>query len=438
MKCKSVLLLLAWLAGTAGCNGNDSQELTAGLEQVDPSGQQVKFWYQHTLEREEMLKKLIEEFNRGNPHGIQVQGEYAGTYRDIYNKMVVGLQSGLVPELVVAYNNQAYAYYQNQGVVDLLPYMRSPRWGLTPEEQEDFYPAFLEQDQYSGVQVAFPPNRSMELLYYNADWLNELGYWQPPSTWEEFAQVCRQAKEQPFSRNPRKRRSLGFLLDADASQLAALAFSRGGDFMDAERRAYTLNTPQVRAALEQLLELKREGAMELIAEQGQAINEFSVGQVLFFTLSSTGLPFAESGVEAGLKFAWEVAALPHAGERPAMNVYGASVAVCRTAPEKQLAAWLFVKWFTQPEQQARWVEASGYFPVRRSTAARLEEYFAQHPRYATAYGLLEFGRSEPGVLGYERVRRSIAETVFRIFAGEDLEQALAQLEREANRTLEER
>ncbi|MDP6932558.1 MAG: GMC family oxidoreductase N-terminal domain-containing protein, partial [Myxococcota bacterium] len=42
---------------------------------------------------------------------------------------------------------------------------------------------------------------------------------------------------------------------------------------------------------------------------------------------------------------------------PAPNVYGASVAICRTTPERQLAAWLFLKWFTEPEQQARWVVA---------------------------------------------------------------------------------
>ena len=77
------------------------------------------------------------------------------------------------------------------------------------------------------------------------------------------------------------------------------------------------------------------------------------------------------------------------------DYFGASVAVCRTTPEKQVAAWLFVKWFTETTRQARWVEASGYFPVRRSTARELEGYFARNPRYRIAFELLECGRAEP-------------------------------------------
>ena len=53
-----------------------------------------------------------------------------------------------------------------------------------------------------------------------------------------------------------------------------------------------------------------------------------------------------------------------------------------------MAAWLFLKWFTSPEQQARWVRASNYFPVRRSTAAQLAGYFEENPRYGKAYGFL--------------------------------------------------
>lgn len=200
---------------------------------------------------------------------------------------------------------------------------------------------------------------------------------------------------------------------------------------------YTLNTPQIKDSLRLMRELMQEGAVELLSDPGQDINEFSLGQLLFSTDSSTGLPYVESGVEAGVGFAWDVAPLPHTTEKAVVNVYGASVAVCRTRPERQLAAWLFVKWFTEPEQQVRWVEASGYFPVRKSTAGKLKGYFAGHPRYEKAYGWLDYGRTEPGVMGYERVRRMIATAMVDVLEGEDMEAVLSRLEREANRALDE-
>ena len=79
--------------------------------------------------------QLIEEYNSTNSHNITVKGEYAGGYGDIYNKMVVGIQGGALPSLVVAYQNQAMAYYRDEGVVDLTPYMDSPKWGLSQARQ---------------------------------------------------------------------------------------------------------------------------------------------------------------------------------------------------------------------------------------------------------------------------------------------------------------
>ena len=163
----------------AACGGQPEVERTSqvDLESVNPEGQEIVFWYQHTREREEALQKMLAEFNQTNPHQISVRGEYVGRYGDIYNKMNVGIQSGSVAaNLVVAYQNQAMAYYRADGIVDITPYMDSPKWGLSPEKREDYVQVFLAHDNVDGVQIGFPPNRSMELLYYNLDWLRELGY----------------------------------------------------------------------------------------------------------------------------------------------------------------------------------------------------------------------------------------------------------------------
>ncbi|HIG53178.1 MAG TPA: extracellular solute-binding protein [Candidatus Handelsmanbacteria bacterium] len=418
----------------AACRGEVDPPVVVDIEQVDPSGQELVFWYQHTLKREDRLNDLLAEFNAGNVYGISVRGEYAGGYTDIYNKMVVGIQGGILPALVVAYNNQANAYFANGGAVDLAPYMSSVQWGLTAEARQDYYGDFLAQDRFDGVQVALPPNRSLELLYYNADWLRELGHHRPPEDWATFVALCRRAQAVPFSKNG-SGRSLGWVLPADASHLASMVFGLGGGFIDEQQRAYTLDSPEVREALLMLRELVVDGALELAFESGEALRNFSAGKVLFFLSSSTGIPHVESAVAAGSGFNWQVAPLPHSTPEPVLNVYGASVAVCRTTAAKQLAAWLFLKWFTEPEQQARWAEASGYFPVRKGAAEHLQAYFAEHPRYEQAFTWLDAGRGEPGVRGYTRVRRLIAEAMMGVIEGEDMDTALADLQQRADATL---
>jgi len=434
------VLLMVALLGLFACGGEEeraAKKVQIDLEQLDPEGQEVVFWYQHTREREEALLQLIEAFNRDNPYGFMVKGEYAGKYNDIYNKMIVGLQGGTLPNLVVAYQNQARAYYQADGIVDLTPYMDSPRWGLSEAEKRDYFEAFLQQDHIDGVQTGLPPNRSLEVLYYNIDWLRELGYEGPPRTWSEFAEMCRKAKMQPFSQSEDKKRSLGFLLEIDASRLASMVFSRGGNFVDATKTTYTLDSPEMRAALGLMVELMAEGAVDLVSEAYGDQKEFSVGQVLFALRSSSGLPFFRSAVESGLGFEWDVTHPPYEGSRPVVNAYGASVSVGQTTPEAQLAAWLFAKWFTEPEQQARWARASNYFPVRKSTAKELDDYFADNPRYKSAFGLLKYGKSEPSMAGYQQVRRLIQDTMVDVTDGTDMDQVLKKLEQDANRTLED-
>jgi len=425
---------VAWMAGACGSASPPPSQPSP--DEVDPQGQAAVFWYQHTRERESALQEMIAQFNRENPHNIQVKGEYGGSYSHIYNKMLVGLQGGSLPQLVVAYQNQAQVYHSADGVVDLLPYMNSPKWGLSPEARADYIESFLEQDRMRGIQTAFPPNRSMEILYYNADWLRELGSDHPPQNWEEFAQFCRRAKAQPFSKAANPQRAVGYLLDMDASRLAAMVFSRGGDFIDPAQSQYNFITPEAKAALQLLVELAAEGAVEVLAEPNGDTSEFGSGQLLFAISSSSGLPFMKRAVDSGAKFAWGVAAVPYEGERPVVNVYGASVVLCRTTPEQQLAAWLFIKWFTEPEQQARWVRASGYFPARRSAASGLGAYFAENPNFQIAYGLLDYGKTEPTAPGYETVRRLVQNAMVDALDGAQLDPLLYQLTRSANATLE--
>ncbi|MGB1718562.1 MAG: extracellular solute-binding protein [Candidatus Latescibacterota bacterium] len=422
-----------------GCGGQETAEQPAqetSVEALDPTGQQVTFWYQHTRERETALQELIAEYNENNEHGIVVKGEYAGAYSDIYNKMVVGIQGDALPSLVVAYQNQAMAYYRDGGIVDIAPYMNSPKWGLSADEKSDFIQSFLEQDFIGGAQVGFPPNRSLEVFYYNVDWLRELGFDSPPRTWDEFAQMCRLARDNPFSRSEDKDRSLGFLIEAEASRLASLVFTRGGDLVDETSSRYTIETPAMRGALSMLRGLMEDGSIELMGEEYGDQREFAAGQVLFILRSSSGLPFVTSAVEDGLDFTWTVTYPPNEVEEPIINVYGASVSLCKTTPQQQLAGWLFIKWFTEPAQQARWVRASNYFPVRRSTASELGDYFEENARYKAAFELLDFGKSEPTLSGYQQVRRVLQEAMVEIIEGGDMDRVLADVQQAANRTIQ--
>jgi multiple sugar transport system substrate-binding protein/sn-glycerol 3-phosphate transport system substrate-binding protein len=408
-------------------------------DSVDPSGQTVVFWHNHTRERETALNEIIDEFNKTNEWGITVKGEYQGSYGDIFNKMLTFMGTPDVAQLVVAYQNQAATYQVADTLVDMNSLVNSAKWGLTAEEQADYFPGFMGQDVfaiYNGQRLGFPPNRSMEVMYYNMDWLKELGYDAPPATPEQFKEMACKAAQQPFSKSVAEG-SVGYELSLDASRFASWTFAFGGDVFDYQERGFTYDSPAAQEAMGFLQSLFNEGCATLVTEQYGDQTDFGTGKLLFSVGSSSGLPFYGSAVESGAKFAWSVAAIPHTTPNPVMNVYGASVSIPKTTPAAELAAWLFVKYYTSAEVNTKWALASNYFPVRASAAANLTDYFAKNPAYKAAFDLLQYGIFEPPVPGYDFVRSKVQEAMAAIADGGDVAGTLAPLNEEANALLQE-
>ncbi len=416
---------------------------------VDPSGQTVTFWHQHTQERETALQDIITEFNATNDYGITVVAEYQGGYGDIFQKMLALLGTSDTPNIVVAYQNQAATYQLVDGMVDMRPLVASDEWGLSDEDIADFFPGFWTSDlfpSFENKRLGIAPNRSMEMLYYNIDWLAELreaghiDFDGPPTTPEQFHQAACAATANPFSGASATGQSIGYELATDASRFASWTFAFGGDVFDYENNAYSYDDPAAVEALTFLQGVFADGCAALTTEAFGDQTNFGGGRTLFTVGSSSGLPFYASAVEEGAAHDWSVAAIPHTTADPVMNIYGASVSLpAGHSPEETLASWLFLKYYTGTEAQAAWAAASQYFPVRQSVAAGLGPVFDAVPGYETAFNLLPYGIAEPNVPGYDFVRDIVAATMADIVTNPnlDVQEALSDLNEEANDILAE-
>lgn len=420
--------------------GSASAQNMVDYETVDPSGQTVTFWHQHTREREEALNKLVADFNASNEYGITVVAEFQGGYGDIFQKMLPVLGTADSPNLVVAYQNQAATYQLADGMLDLTPLVDSSMWGISAEDKADFFQGFYNADvfpTFNNQRLGFPPNRSAEVLYYNADWLAELGYDAPPSTPEEFKEMACAASQTPFSAATSEG-SIGYELSVDASRFASWTFAFGGDIFDYETGRFSLDSAAATEAMTFLQGMFDEGCAAVVTEAYGDQTDFGAGRTLFAVGSSSGLPFYQSAIDEGAGHSWSVAAIPHTTAEPVMNIYGASVSIpSGHTPEQDLATWLFIKYYTSPDIQADWAVASQYFPVRQSVAAGLTDYFDANPAYQTAFDLLQYGTAEPPVPGYDFVRDIMEQEMAAIMDGADVAETLEFLNAEANLILED-
>ncbi len=333
---------------------------------VDPAGQVITFWHQHSRAREEALMEIVEDFNTTNEWGITVQAEYQGGYGDIFNKMLTFMNTEDVPNLVVAYQNQAATYQLGEALIDMDALVYSEMWGLSEDDRADFFPGFFYQDifpSFGNMRLGFPPNRSMEVLYYNVDWLAELGYDAPPVTPAEFKEMACAATATPFS-GALSEGSLGYQLSVDASRFSSWTFAHGGDMFDYETGQYSYDSDASVTAMSFLQDLFDEGCATIVVERYGDQTDFGQGRLLFTVGSSSGLPYYGSAVDEGAGFDWSVAPIPHTTDEPVMNIYGASVSIPKSSPEGQLAAWLFLKHYTNTETRL-----SGHRPPTTSQCA---------------------------------------------------------------------
>lgn len=380
---------------------------------VDPNGVQIVWWHTHSGVREEQLIPLVEEFNNTNACGITVEPQNQGGYDDIRDKVNASISAGELPAaLIVGYQNDQAFYELNDALVDMNVMINDAHWGLSEEDVQDFYDAFWNQSihpAFDDQRLGYPPNRSMEVLYYNQTWLEDLGFEGPPTTPDEFRDMACAASGQ------RGDGTGGYILRDSASGVAAWTYAFGGDILSEDGRHYDYATDATVQSMAFVKNLYNDGCAYFFTE-GFPNPEFAARRAIFAQGSSSGLPFYFSDVatiaeeEGREPDEWGVTAIPHTTENPVQNIYGGDVMITQTTPEQQLAAWIFSKWFTTPEVQAEWVEISGYFPTRRATNQYLEGYVEENPQWGAALELLEFSAYEPQLISYQSVRDQSEET----------------------------
>jgi multiple sugar transport system substrate-binding protein len=427
---KRALCVLMILLAACALFGQ-GKELTG----VDPKGAVITYWFQHTSKNGEEMMKMIADFNANNEWGITVKGEFAGPYDQIYNKMVAAIVAQNPPELVVAYQNQSATYAVSDALVDMNIYVKDPKWGLG-KDLADYFPGIINQDvnaQFGGKRLGFPPNRSLEVMYVNMAMLKAAGIKEAPKTWKEFADDCAKVTSA-------EKGTYGYALDnLDASHIFAFVVSRGGEIARADGKGYTLNTPQVKETMTFMKGLVDKGYARKIPKKYDDQNDFGNGLACFTTGSTSGYNYYKAAVEKGKSgaFEWTIAPIPQttATAKPAMDLYGASVSIPKSTPQKQLAAWLFIKWMGEPKQQAQWAHVSKYFPVRAAAEPLIKDMLDTDPIYAKAWSILKTAnlKAEPPYAGYDLVRDAINASYSAILDGADVTTTLADLETKANK-----
>jgi len=138
---RRVVLVTVIAAILVGACGPGQQAAPAASTDADISltaPVEVTLWHNQTGVLAKAFNDMVAEFNSTNGKGITVKAEdqsSGNSYTGIYQKMLGAIQAGATPEMVVAVENQVADYAKAGVIVELDPYINSPKNGLSKESR---------------------------------------------------------------------------------------------------------------------------------------------------------------------------------------------------------------------------------------------------------------------------------------------------------------
>ena len=408
------------------------------IENANPEGQTVEFWVQYSDERLDAMMARAERFEKET--GIKVNITYKGHYGKVQSAMMTTAGTSDQADVARGYGNAAADMYQIGAAMDQTILAESKKWGVTQSDIDDWganwtvgFSAYFD----GNPKLLHEVGKSLEVVYYNKDWLNELGL-SEPQTPAEFAEAACAATNSTFSGRVGDTASLGYEIDTDASNFAAWVFAHGGDVFDYGAGQYILNSSEAVAAMEFIQGMANKGCAQVTRDKYADQQYLGLGSNLFALSSTSGITYFQKAIEEGYNGQWEISKVPHITKNPVMNLYGGGLIMGNTGNvDKMVAAYQWMKYISNTENSAVWSTESGYGFVRTSSADHplIQAKRNELPQYDRSLGLIQYGKGEPSVPAYYSVRGEIEKAYASIINGDDIMSTLNALNDEANAIL---
>jgi multiple sugar transport system substrate-binding protein len=409
-----------FVAGTQTPRPNETANISAtntaapaesGLEVEKEAlrGVQVTVWHPWFGAEASLFQSQVMQFNTENEWGITITGVSQGNYSELFLQTDAAMEDSSYPQIAIGFPEHALGWQEH--VVDLNPYVTDPVYGLTADDISDFPPVIWNQDEVDGKRFGVPAQRTARFLLYNQTWARELGFDAPPATSVDFEQqTCAAHRAVSTDENPDNDSLGGWLIDTHAMTPLSWMLAFGGGAQ--EEDGYRFLTPGNISAFRFVKTLQQKNCAWVASLDLPVPDRFAARQALFVTASLEDLPaHARAFSAASNADEWTVLKFP-GEERDALVVYGSSLIMFESDDVTQLASWLFMRWVLSAENQARWVQSTGLFPLRNSTMQFLADYPESHPQWGQAVELLTDAETTPQLASW-RVVRVMLEDGFR-------------------------
>jgi sn-glycerol 3-phosphate transport system substrate-binding protein len=297
---------------------------------------------------------------------------------------------------------------------------------------KDYIPGLLQDGYYDGSLYALPLMRSTPLLYVNGDMLAEAGLpRKAPATWDEFREICKKVTKYNAAGEPLQL-GVGFTISQTSAHwyFQGAVYSFGGLVSDDNFGIHLTEEPAIKVAtLWQDMVFKDKTAMPSTSH-----NDFLNKQV--------AMVFGSTGSMGNLLSRADFQVIPAFLPRQVQNlvpVGGSVLAMTSNNKWRQEAAYEFMKFMTNAENNSTIVIKTGYMPNSKTALnypATLE-YFKANPERKVALDQLVYTRPQASVISLGKGTEILRQMIEKLLIGNQnpltvMQETQADLEKEYN------
>ena len=364
------------------------------------------------------MTRLVDAFNASHPD-VKVTAVYTGAYDDTNLKTRAAIQAGRPPGVVLMSANFIREYVINNQVTDLDPLIKAD--GQTPDQFiNQFFPAVRPNAIEAGHVYGVPFQNSTPILYYNTDAFKEAGLdpEKPPVTWQDWVDAAKKLTKREGSTMTRAGLTIISNYDTLGWLVSGLSMSNGGDYYNRGWGGEVYyNTPSTIGAVQFMDDLvhKHHVMPEGVNDANAVANAFFAGRTAMIVNSTGALGF----IRDNMKLPFKVAFVPRA-LRNSVPIGGASLLIpAGNTPERQKAAWTFIKYLASPEIDGGWSRFTGYFAPRMAAydLPAMKDYITKNPDAKVAVDQLVYATPWFSTFNTVGVRKALEDQVQAVLSG---------------------
>ncbi len=426
----AALMAMAAAISIAACGGGDDEgddtSASSGGEPVE-----IEFWHGQTQGPAALLQEMIDDFNRTHPD-VVVSKDSGGVNSDrMLQKVTAGLQADNYPDIAYIYGSDLANLAGGDQLLNLTEaidagdldwdrFVDAGKEAVTVDDQPRAVPGFIDN----------------LAVVYNKKIFDDAGVDYPTDdwTWDDFLATAAELNDPDAG-------IAGFgwpgTGDEDTTwRIWPLIWQQGGDIVSEDGESVGFDGPSGEAALDVVARAAADDSVYIDSTAGSERMQqlFASGKMAMNVAGPYTLPeYVDAKVDYG------VVEMPSFGDEHTTIAGPDTWAIFDNGEERSAAAIEFMDWFSEPEQQLRWIAEAGSLPLTNDVedAEGFAEYETSLPGLEKFIENTELARTRATVPEYPQISQAMGKAVASVLYGEaDPSEALSEAVETANTELQ--